>query len=51
VDEEIDTLSVANQILGDASVSGQHNGAAAVVHAVAEGQPDRRVIHLERRDL
>ena len=29
----------------------KHNGTAAVVHAVAEGGPDRRVIYLERRYL
>src|SRR5262249_5052489 len=42
--------SVSNEILGDARVAREHDGATAVVHAKAKRWPDRRVINLEGRD-
>ena len=50
MDEEIDPLRVPDQVLRDASISREHHGATAVVHAEAERWPHRRVIDFECRD-
>src|SRR5437016_5086886 len=39
-----------NKIVGNASISGKHDGTPLIVHAVTEGRLEWRVIDLERRD-
>src|SRR3546814_19098347 len=51
MDQDVHASRVPDEIPGHAGIAGQHHRAPEMVHAVAEGRFDRRVVDLERRDL
>src|SRR5688572_1098696 len=50
VDEQVDTLSVADEVVTGAGIAGDDNRVGRIVEAEAEGLVDRGVIDTEARE-